>query len=407
MLAGLHSLKLTPMALLTAAWRVLLELAPWLLLGAGVAGLLHVILPPGFVRRNLGGRGGVLKAVLLGVPLPLCSCGVIPAGLGLKRDGASDGAAIGFLIATPQTGVDSVLVSGSFLGWPFAAFKVASAFVLGLVGGALADWGSSKHTVSPPPAAEASRPTWREGIAHALEIVETIWKWIAFGILASAAIETFVPREAFAVLGEGSGFAAMLAALVVSLPLYVCATASVPIAAALVAGGFPPGAALVFLMAGPATNVATVGAVTKAFGRRGLSIYLATIGAGSLLFGWLFDFLLADVAYGPGAAHNHGAGWGSVAAAVVLLGLLVFFAVRELAVRFRPAAADDAGPVLELGVDGLTCDGCVRKLEGKLVGADGVESVAVDRLRGVATVRGVIDEARVREIVRQAGFVPR
>ena len=110
------------MSFLNAMWQVTVELAPWLLLGSLVAGVLHVVLPPGFVHRRLRGRGGVVKAVLLGVPLPLCSCGVIPAGLGLKRDGASNGAAIGFLASTPQTGVDSVLVSASFLGWPFAVF---------------------------------------------------------------------------------------------------------------------------------------------------------------------------------------------------------------------------------------------------------------------------------------------
>ncbi len=117
------------------------ELSVWLLLGAAVAGLLHVALPPGWLRTKLRGRAGVIRAVLLGVPLPLCSCGVIPAGIGLKRDGASDGASLAFLISTPQTGVDSVMVSGAMLGWPFAIFKLLSASVLGLVGGTLGEFG--------------------------------------------------------------------------------------------------------------------------------------------------------------------------------------------------------------------------------------------------------------------------
>ena len=110
-----------------AAWEVTLELAPWLLLGTVVATILHLVIPPGLIHRRLRGPGGVLAAVVLGVPLPLCSCGVIPAGIGLRRDGASRGASVGFLISTPQTGVDSVLVSASFLGWPFAFFKLAVA----------------------------------------------------------------------------------------------------------------------------------------------------------------------------------------------------------------------------------------------------------------------------------------
>ncbi|MFT5442843.1 MAG: uncharacterized membrane protein YraQ (UPF0718 family), partial [Myxococcota bacterium] len=115
------------------------ELSPWFLLGMVVSGLLHGLLPRDFIKRQLQGRTGIAKAVSLGIPLPLCSCGVIPAGLGLKRDGASNGASMGFLISTPQTGVDSILVSASFLGWPFALFKVLAAAVTGLLGGWLSD----------------------------------------------------------------------------------------------------------------------------------------------------------------------------------------------------------------------------------------------------------------------------
>ena len=110
-------------------WMVMVDLAPWLLLGAAMSGLLHIALPAGFVKRQLSGPSGVLKAVALGIPMPLCSCGVIPTGIGLQRDGASNGAAIGFITATPQTGVDSILVSASFLGWPFALSKVFAALI--------------------------------------------------------------------------------------------------------------------------------------------------------------------------------------------------------------------------------------------------------------------------------------
>ena len=121
------------MPMLLSCWNTLCQLAPWLLLGMLLSGALHVFLPDGFVQRKFQGLGGILKAVVLGVPLPLCSCGVIPAGIGLKNQGASDGAAVGFLISTPQTGVDSVLVSASFFGWPFALFKVAAALITGFV----------------------------------------------------------------------------------------------------------------------------------------------------------------------------------------------------------------------------------------------------------------------------------
>ena len=133
--------------MIPATWDILLELAPWLLLGTLVAAVLHVVLPPDLVQRRLTGPRGVLNAVLIGVPMPLCSCGVIPAGIGLKKDGASDGAAIGFLISTPQTGVDSALVAASFLGWPFALFKVGAAAVTGLAGGMLTERYGGPSTV--------------------------------------------------------------------------------------------------------------------------------------------------------------------------------------------------------------------------------------------------------------------
>ena len=123
------------MSLVLNSWTILCQLAPWLLLGMLLSGLLHVFLPAGFVRRKFHGFGGVIKSVLLGVPLPLCSCGVVPAGIGLKNQGASNGAAVGFLISTPQTGVDSILVSASFFGWPFAIFKMATAAITGVLGG--------------------------------------------------------------------------------------------------------------------------------------------------------------------------------------------------------------------------------------------------------------------------------
>lgn len=320
------------MALLHAMWAVMLALAPWLLLGAAAAGVLHVVLPPGFVRRHLGGRGGVVKAVALGVPLPLCSCGVIPAGLGLRRDGASPGASIGFLISTPQTGVDSTLVAASFLGWPFALLKLGVAAVTGMVGGWLADAvqvGRDATQVAGPTAeAEVDRSV-RGAVTHALEVLRSIWRWLVFGVVVSAVIGVLVPPRVFAMLtGPGEGWA-LLAVLALSLPLYVCATASVPIAAALVAGGFPPGAALVFLMAGPATNVATLGAVHRALGGRALGIYLVTIVVGSVGAAMLFDFVLAG---GSAMAHVHAEHGSSVevALALALLGLMVWFGLDEL-----------------------------------------------------------------------------
>lgn len=314
-------------------WEVLLELAPWLLLGSLIAGLMHVVLPANFLARQLQGGVGLLKSVLIGVPLPLCSCAVIPVGLSLKQAGASNGATVAFLVSTPQTGVDSVLVSASFLGWPFALFKVVSATVTGLLGGVWTDFEPARRTLpivsTPSPQAQPTLPAWRRLIAHSVELLRSIWLWLAFGVVTSAAITTWVPTGVAADFAGGNDLVAMLITLVIALPLYVCATASVPIAAALVGTGLPVGAALVFLMAGPATNLATIGAVSRTLGRRPLLIYLATVILGSLLGGWMFGYLID--ANAQQSTHTHASHtWWSQASAVILLGFLGWFTVEKM-----------------------------------------------------------------------------
>ena len=387
--------------MINALWQTLVDLAFWLLVGAAVAGALHVLLPAGFLHRHLRGRGGVLKAIAVGVPLPLCSCGVIPAGLGLKKDGASDGAAIGFLVSTPQTGVDSLLVSAGFLGWPFALFKVGAAAITGLVAGGLVErfGGPSVPLTDPAGGDEGGERSLRAAVDHGLELIRTIWRWLVVGILISAALTTLVPPTALQAIGL-TGPLAPLVVLVVSLPLYVCATASVPIAAGLVAAGMPTGAALVFLLAGPATNLATMGAILRGFGRRILAIYLGTLIVGSLALAWLFDFILPTASAHAGHTMDHTTWW-QVAAAVVLLGLIATFAFDDLRRRFRRAAP---GVVLEMGVEGMHCGGCARRLEGVLCALDGVESAEVSKEANRAVVRGRVDRAVVARAVEEAGF---
>lgn len=329
--------------MLQAVWDITIELAPWLILGAAFAGAMHALLPPGFTAKLLGGRGAVWKSVFAGIPLPLCSCAVIPVGIGLKRQGASDGASVAFLVATPQTGVDSILVTAGVLGWPLAIFKVATAMITGLVSGWFTDAIVEKKPTLPviDTPGGSRRPEsfagkFRDGFDHADDLVKSIWKWIVIGVVLSAAITTWVPSDLLAGLGAYGGAAAMGAALVLSLPLYVCATASVPIAASLVAAGLPLGAAIVFLMAGPATNVATVGAVYRGLGARALTAYLSTIILGSLAGGWLFQAWFDSSGYtlnqvAPVHEHGHAAAWWETVAAAALIVWIGWCAVRDLA----------------------------------------------------------------------------
>jgi uncharacterized membrane protein YraQ (UPF0718 family)/copper chaperone CopZ len=388
--------------MLDAVWQVWIQLAPWLLLGAAAAGLLHVLLPRDFARRQFRGMSGVAKAVALGVPLPLCSCGVIPAGLGLKKDGASDGAAVGFLISTPQTGVDSLLVSASFLGWPFTLFKCVSALVMGLVGGAATE---ALHTDSQGAGRleEAAAPQSTVGFfEHMVDVIRPIWKWIVFGVVASAAITVWIPPGAMAGWSEINPALSGLAALAVAVPLYVCATASVPIAAALVMQGMPTGAALVFLMAGPATNIATIGAVKRAFGNKVLGVYLGTVIVGSVGLAYLYDAFIPFEAMGA-MAHEHGHAWWAWASAIVLGALFVYFIADDIraALRRRSPLAAEA---VTLEVDGLTCNNCVRKLERALQETDGVTSAVVTLEPSQATIEGRLPQAELEAVVRATGY---
>lgn len=367
---------------LQACWDILVELAPWLFVGALLAGLLHALVPSSFVVRHLGGRGlgTMIRASALGVPLPLCSCSVIPTGLGLRRQGASAGASVSFLTSTPQTGVDSIMVTAAFLGWPFALYKVAAAMVTGVVAGLLSErmphpalsgrtapatggcCGAAAQAggcrdgdpatpgdgddccglVPAPPRGWRARA--RAALVFGHDLVRMIWRWLALGILLSAALTVALP-EGWWPTGGWAGLGAMLLCLAISIPLYVCALASVPIAAALVAGGMPAGAALVFLMAGPATNVATIGAVGRVLGWRVAGVYVGTVAVGSIALGLLYEAWIPLEVAAVEAAAVHGAHHPAAqASAALLLALLASFALRDVARWWRARRAKEPKP---------------------------------------------------------------
>jgi len=398
----------------------LVDLSPWLALGLLLAGVLHVVFPARLIRLLLGRRGfrSVFWAAMIGVPMPLCSCGVLPAALGMKKDGASDGAAVSFLISTPQTGVDSILVSARFLGWPFALFKVFSALVTGVVGGVLADlFGGSSVKVETAPACEAPP---RGLFARVVEvfrfgfgsILGGIYAWIAFGVVAAGLISAVTgSARVFENAAWMQGIGGMLLMLVIALPMYVCAVASVPIAASLVTGaGLPAGAALVFLMAGPAVSAASLGAVYRAFGRRVTAIYVGTIAVSSVLLGLTFDWVVAPAAR---AAEGHCMThtlprWLELSATGLIVAMIAGHALaalrRRLALRAEESRAM-ASPAVRLSVQGMTCHNCVRHVEDALKAVAGVTGAQVDLGKKLAVVTGErLDPAKLAGAVTAAGY---
>jgi len=332
-----------------SSWNVLAEAAPYLLLGFGVAGILHVFVPDEKIMQYLGHSAGkfrsVLNASLIGVPLPLCSCGVVPAALSLKKRGATNGATLSFLISTPQTGVDSIAITYALLDPIMTIFRPIATFITALVAGIAEDLLRSPKHVSgkdvenrpttnilemaalPTPSSSLSSScscnscgsTGTEntdtfsgrvisGIRYAyVELLGDISYWLIIGIVLAGIITYLVPEN---LVGShlGGGLVSMLLALVVGIPLYICATASTPLAAVLIAKGMSPGAAFVFLLAGPATNAATITMVLKYLGRRSTGVYLASIAvcavAGGLLLDLVYSYLGIDSLLIVGSASD-------------------------------------------------------------------------------------------------------
>jgi hypothetical protein len=297
--------------ILLECWGLLVEAAPYVLFGFLAAGLLKAFLPVEMVARHLGSKSvaSVLKASLFGIPLPLCSCGVIPAAIGLRRQGASKGASAAFLVSTPETGVDSIAVTWALLDpimtlvRPLAAFVTAT--VTGLLINALPEEESPAVPPAPapgcgcsgsacgetPPPPPSLRRRLADGLGYAFgELLGDIGKWLLLGILLAGLIAALVPAAFFA-RHLGGEFTSLFLMLLAGVPMYICASASTPIAAALVLKGLSPGAALVFLLAGPATNAATLAVVARFWGRKITAVYLASIALCSLVSGYLVNRL--------------------------------------------------------------------------------------------------------------------
>ncbi|MGB0721193.1 MAG: permease [Gammaproteobacteria bacterium] len=396
---------------ITALWSVLLDLSPALLAGLFLAGLLHVFLPQGLIHRTLSrpGLGSVWRAVLVGVPMPLCSCGVVPTALGLRKDGASKGATTAFLISTPQTGVDSIFVSASFLGWPFAFFKLVAAAITGVIGGLIADKVDPGEIPDPPTVTSREEKHAGHRIVEAIDygvhdLFGAIDRWIVFGVVVAAAITAATPPDFFAQTSWTQGLTGMLIMLAIALPLYVCATGSVPIAASFVAAGMPAGTALVFLMAGPATNMATIGAIYRALGARIVAVYLGTVIIMSIGLGLTFDSILPSAAATP--MHEHGGtDWVATISALLVMALWLYLEIRRLRARAAAPSPEDPDVDLTLNVEGMSCQHCVANVKRTLEDMDGVDSATPDLDSGTVAVSGaVLDVAKMRAAIEGAGY---
>lgn len=394
---------------------LLLEMAPYLLLGFLVAGLLHAFVPPSFFSRHLSGSGfrPVVNSALMGVPLPLCSCGVIPTAMGLRKSGASRGATVSFLISTPQTGVDSILATAATMGLPMALMRPVIAFVTAIFGGSLV----SRFCPEPAQAktvaavADERRHGFAARIADALhygfvDMMQDVGKWLTIGLVLAGIIAVAVP-DGFLTGLRDYPLLNMLLILVVAVPMYVCATGSIPVAMALMLKGLSPGAALVFLMAGPATNAAAMIVIGKALDRRAMVLYTLSIVLGAIVFGLVIDYLLpaswfALSSAGHACCEMDAFPWWKILCAVIFV-ILLINAMLHKHQHHHETSAPDSGTACFI-VKGMQCNHCKASVERTVGAIDGVTSVDVSLADGTVTVSGNVDPATVVEQVEGLGF---
>lgn len=392
------------------------EMSPFLLLGFLFAGILHEFIPQTVYRKSLakGDFRSVLLAALIGVPLPLCSCGVLPTAMSLRREGVSKGATVSFLISTPQTGVDSIIATASLLGLPFAVIRPIVAFVTALLGGCMVNKFCKEEEAAT--IEKHSDTTGNKGFVAKcigslkyafVDMLQDIGKWIVIGLVIAAAITVLVPDGFFTAYND-KPIVSMLIVLAFSIPMYLCATGSIPIAAALMLKGLSPGAALVLLMAGPATNTAAILVINKVLGKRTMILYLFTIIVSAIGFGLLIDYIMPQewfqtqiVPQGEmsDCCSAHATAWWKWASSILFtILIIVAFAIKY----FEPKNSTTMKKSFK--IKGMMCNHCKANVERNIAKIEGVTAVSVDLEAGIAYVDGNFDVNKVIETIDSLGY---
>lgn len=400
---------------------ILNEMSPYLLLGLFFAGLLKVFLPEKFIAKYLQKSSfkSAVNATLLGIPLPLCSCGVLPTGIALYKNGASKGATNAFITSTPQTGVDSILVTYAMLGFPMAIIRPIVALISGILSGIVTNKLTKNENQNATPqsankitCAEAPKTLtqrWIEVFRYAyLSFLADIARWLVIGTLIAALISIILPTDFFTAY-ISTGIVGILVILFASIPLYICATASVPIAAVLLSKGISPGAILVFLMAGPATNAASFTLIGKTLGKKSLIAYLLTIITAAIGFGLLIDaflpaewFKILDIEKIHNCTVNSSKFWIQTLSTTILVGLIAYIYInKNIKKRKKMTIAKDERVYK---VPDMSCNHCKKSVEGAFNGLENVEKVEVDLAHKTVLLKGSIADDKVAETITGLGF---
>ncbi len=294
---------------------IFIDMSFYTMIGLLLVGILHVFIKKEWIIKQLGKNNltAVIKSALFGVPLPLCSCGVVPTAIEMKKSGASNGAVISFLISTPQTGIDNIIATWGMIGPFMAVFRAITAFISGIIGGIIVNIFCLKEKITEvKTCCSCSNEQKIEGIEKEklnqkdsiinkckkvfeygfITFLDEISIHFIIGILISALISIIIPESFFIDLGLDNGIISMILMVIIGLPMYICSTSSIPIALSLILKGLSPGAAFVFLFTGPVTNIASLIVLGKTFSKKIIAIYISTVIILSIIFGYIFDYII-------------------------------------------------------------------------------------------------------------------
>ena len=388
-------------------------MAPYLILGFLISGLLYMFTSKEMITKNIGKPGfmSVLKASILGVPMPLCSCGVIPVATSMYKRGATKGATLSFLISTPQTGVDSMLLTFNQMGPQFAIIRPIVALITGIIGGLIGEWsGEQDYQTNVNVNHTHKSKNFMDGLKYSfITLPQDIINPLIKGIIISGLISVLLPSDFF-ISYKLTGIIAMIIIALASVPIYVCATASVPIAMALISKGLEPGAAFVFLMAGPATNAATISVIMNSLGKKIVYVYISVIFISSIIFGLLINAFLDPNSLPIPMLHDHTHNilW-SIFSDISLIAMFIITAYTIFNQFTNKTKSDKSTKSqiadLSLIVKGMTCNHCKETVMDAIENCDGVEKVKIDLESGQTLINGtIINEQKIIESINSVGF---
>lgn len=415
--------------------KMFLEMAPYIFLGLIFVALLNLLVSKDMITKQIGKNDfwSILKAALFGIPLPLCSCGVVPTAVYMSKSGASKSATVSFLISTPQTGIDSIIATYGMLGPMFAIFRPFAALIMGIAGGlSVKFFDKESQSKSKKPSfmglnqfvnikkeVVLQKPSYLTRIKETLhysfvEFLDDITVQFIAGVIIAGLISYLIPNDYFADSGFNSGILGMLLMVIIGAPMYVCATASIPIAMSLMMKGFTPGVAFVFLAVGPATNAASIAIIGKSLGKRVITIYLLSIALLSIVMGYLLDFIYSVLGENS-IIHNHSNHVhsdiflsddlkiiiGFIFFIMIILSLYRKYLSKFFNKKIQPELASGSRKIF---IEGMTCNHCVATVSKTALNINGVDKIDIHLEEGIAFVSGKFNSQDLIKAISEVGY---